>query len=108
MYHKITAEQAKKIMDDNQDFILLDVRTYDEWVESRIEGAVQIPDTEIRSRAADELPNKTALILVYCRSGRRSVNAANALVEMGYSNIYDFGGIIDWKYCTVSGDSSLE
>ena len=103
VYHRITAEEAKKMMDESSDFVLLDVRTESEFRESRIEGAILIPNTEIESRAKDELPNKKQLILVYCRSGNRSASAARALVEMGYTNVYDFGGIIDWPYGTVSG-----
>jgi len=102
-YHKITAEEAMKMMQESSSFILLDVRTEDEFMERRIEGAILIPNTEIESRAKDELPDKNELILVYCRSGKRSASAAYALVEMGYTNVYDFGGIIDWPFETVSG-----
>jgi rhodanese-related sulfurtransferase len=105
-YRKITAEQAKAMMDGEADYILLDVRTDEEWTENRIMGSLLIPDYEIIDRAADELPDKTALILIYCRSGRRSADAANALVEMGYTNVRDFGGIIGWPYETVSGSPS--
>ena len=100
-YHKITAKDARDILTGTGEFILVDVRTGDEFREGHIEGAVLIPDYEIAERAAAELPDKNALILVYCRSGRRSANAANALVGLGYTNVYDFGGIIDWPYETV-------
>lgn len=100
-YHKITAEEAKKMMAESQDYILLDVRTQDEFDESRIDGAILIPDTEIKLRAAEELPDKEGYILVYCRSGRRSAIAANILIEQGYTNVYDFGGIVDWPYSVV-------
>jgi rhodanese-related sulfurtransferase len=93
-------------MDSGDEYILLDVRTTEEWAESRIDGSILIPDTEIRGRAADELPNKDALILVYCRTGRRSAEAANALIDLGYTNVFDFGGIIDWPYETVSGGAA--
>ena len=102
VYHKITAEEAKAMMDSGKPYILLDVRTVEEYAAKRIDGAILIPDYEIDSAAA-ELPDRSALILVYCRSGRRSANAANALVGMGYTNVYDFGGINDWPYDTVSG-----
>jgi rhodanese-related sulfurtransferase len=102
-YRKITAEQAKEMMNGERAYILLDVRTNEEWGENRIDGSILIPDTEIRDRAAYELPDKSALILIYCRSGRRSADAASALVDMGYTNVYDFGGIIDWPYEMVSG-----
>ena len=103
VYQKITAEQAKAKMDEGKPFILLDVRTDEEFKEKRIDGAILIPDYEIKSRASTELPDKNALILIYCRSGRRSALAANELIEQGYTNVYDFGGIIDWPYDTVSG-----
>ncbi len=102
-YNKITPAEAKKMMDDGEPFILLDVRTEEEFTESRIEGAVLIPDTEIADRAPDELPDKDARIFVYCRTGRRSAAAAIALINMGYTNVYDFGGIADWPYETVAG-----
>ena len=103
VYQKIYAEDAYQMMKNTDEYILLDVRTYEEFIERRIEGAVLIPDYEIGSRAAAELPDKDALILIYCRSGRRSANAANELIRMGYTNVYDFGGIIDWPYDTVGG-----
>ena len=74
-------------------------------MEQRLEGAILIPDYEIRIRAEKELPDKNAIILIYCRSGRRSELAAVELVNLGYTNVYDFGGIIDWPYETVSGES---
>jgi len=102
-YQKITAEEAYQIMQDTDPYMLLDVRTNEEFKEKRIDGAVLIPDYEIRSRAATELPDKNALLLIYCRSGRRSANVAKELIEMGYTNVYDFGGINDWPYDTISG-----
>ena len=101
VYAKISAQHAKSMMDEGKSYILLDVRTDAEYKEIRIEGAILIPDTEIKDRAESELPDKDALILVYCRSGRRSASAANELVSMGYSNVYDFGGILDWPYETT-------
>ena len=100
-YNKISAEQAKKMMAESKDFILLDVRSEQEYKEQRISGAILIPDNEIKARAEKELPDKNALILVYCRSGRRSAGAAKALVSLGYVNVYDFGGISGWPYETV-------
>ena len=90
-------------MDKGNPYVLLDVRTESEFREIRISGAILIPDNEIRSRAKTELPDKEILILVYCRSGRRSANAARELVSLGYTNVCDFGGIIDWPYQTISG-----
>lgn len=99
-YRKITADEAKKMLDETDSLILLDARTDEEYREQHIPGAVLIPDYEISARAEAELPDKDALILIYCRSGRRSANATNELVGMGYTNVYDFGGIIDWPYET--------
>jgi len=101
-YRKIDAVQAKEMMAAGEPYVLLDTRTDEEFSEMRIEGALLIPEYEIKERAEAELPDKQALILVYCRSGRRSAIAAYALVDMGYVNVYDFGGIIDWPYDTVS------
>ena len=103
VYRKITAERAKEMMDGDERFILLDVRTDAEFRERRINGAVLIPHLEIRERAPDELPDKDALIMVYCLRGARSAAAANELVGMGYTNVYDLGGIVDWKYETAGG-----
>lgn len=99
---KITAEQAYQMMQGSQEYILVDVRTQEEFDEEHIEGAMLIPDFEIASTAEAKLPDKGAVILVYCRSGRRSALAASELAAMGYTNLYDFGGIIDWPYDTVS------
>ena len=98
----ITAEEAKKIMDTESEYVILDVRTEEEFAQGHIPGAILIPDYEIREEAESSLPDKDALILVYCRSGRRSKNAAQILLELGYTNIREFGGIIDWPYETVT------
>ncbi|MDR0473910.1 MAG: rhodanese-like domain-containing protein [Treponema sp.] len=99
----ITAKEAYRLMGELENYILLDVRTPAEFQETRIEGAVLIPDYEIKDRAETELPDKNAVIFVYCRSGRRSAQAAADLAALGYKNIYDFGGIINWPYKTISG-----
>ena len=98
VYVNITAEEAKQIMDSSEGYIILDVRTQEEYDEGHIPGAILIPDTQIEARAETELTEKDQLILVYCRSGRRSKLAAEILVELGYTNIREFGGIIDWPY----------
>ena len=98
VYMNITAQEAKEIMDAEEGYIILDVRTQAEYDEKHIPGAILIPDYEIKERAEEELTDKDQLILVYCRSGRRSKLAAEALVELGYTNIKEFGGIIDWPY----------
>lgn len=93
-YIKITPEEAMAMMD--QDVIILDVRTQAEYDEGHIPNAVLLPDTEVKQRAEEVLPDKEQTILVYCRSGRRSALVAQDLADMGYTNVYDFGGILDW------------
>ena len=102
VYMNITAEEAKKIMDTESEYVILDVRTEEEFAQGHIPGAMLIPDYAIREEAESSLPDKDALILVYCRSGRRSKNAAETLAELGYTNIREFGGILDWPYETVT------
>lgn len=98
MYEQITAEEAKRIMDSGEEHIVLDVREQDEYDAGHIADAILIPYTEIAEKAEEMLPDKDALILVYCRSGRRSKIAAESMVALGYTNIKEFGGIIDWPY----------
>ena len=100
VYVNITAEEAKGIMDSEDGYIILDVREQDEYDAGHIPGAILIPYTQIEEKATAMLPDKDQLILVYCRSGRRSKIAAEALAELGYTNIKEFGGIIDWPYET--------
>ena len=100
-YEQITAEQAKTIMDTEKDYIIIDARTEEEFAEGHIENAILIPEYEIAERAEKELPDKEQLILVYCRSGRRSKIASEELVKLGYTNVKEFGGIIDWPYEVV-------
>ena len=98
VYVNITAEEAKKIMDTEEGYIILDVRTQEEYDQGHIPGAIVISHEEIAEKSEDVLTDKEQLILVYCRSGRRSKIAAEALVELGYTNIKEFGGISDWPY----------
>lgn len=98
VYVNITAEEAKAIMDTEEGYVILDVREQDEYDAGHISGAILIPYTQIEAKANEMLPDKDQLILVYCRSGRRSKLAAEALVELGYTNIKEFGGILDWPY----------
>ena len=100
-YEQISAEEAKRIMDTEEDYIIIDARTDEEFATGHIEGAILIPEYEIAVRAEKELPDKDALILVYCRSGRRSKIASEELVKLGYVNVKEFGGIIDWPYEVV-------
>ena len=99
-YISVSGKEAKQKMETEKDYIILDVRTQEEFDEGHIPGAVLIPDYEIQQRAEKELTDKNQLILVYCRSGRRSKLAAQALADMGYTNVTEFGGIIDWEYET--------
>ena len=101
MYEQISAKEAKEIMDSGDDYIILDVREKDEYDEGHIPDAILLPYTEIESKAEAMLPDKNKQILVYCRSGRRSKIAAEALVNSGCTNIKEFGGIIDWPYEVV-------
>ena len=100
-YEQITAEKAKELMDSETGYVIIDARTEEEYAEGHIEGAILIPEYEIAQRAESELPDKNRLILVYCRSGRRSKIASKALADLGYTNVKEFGGIIDWPYDVV-------
>jgi len=102
-YTQISMEEAIAIMEESTDYILLDVRTHEEFAELHIPGAICVPNEEIGTDEIPELPNKEQLILVYCRSGNRSKQASEKLAKLGYSNVYEFGGIIDWPGETVSG-----
>ncbi len=96
----ISPAEMKALMDSGATFTLLDVRRPDEYENGHIPGALLLTDTEIRDRAEDELPQKDATIIVYCRSGVRSANAARLLRDMGYTDVRDLGGILDWPYET--------
>lgn len=98
LYVSITVEEAKAIMDREADCIILDVREPDEYEAGHIPGAILIPYTQVEEQANEALPDKDQRILVYCRSGRRSKIAAQVLGKLGYTNIKEFGGILDWPY----------
>ena len=100
-YEQISQEEAKALMESETDYVILDVRTEEEFAEGYIAGAILIPDYAIKEKAESMLPDKNQLILVYCRSGRRSKIAASELVALGYTNVKEFGGIIDWSYGIV-------
>ena len=97
-YEQINGAEAKALMDSESGYIIIDARTQSEYDDGHIPGAILIPEYEIADRAEKELPDKDQLILVYCRSGRRSKIAAEELVKLGYTNVKEFGGIIDWEY----------
>jgi rhodanese-related sulfurtransferase len=100
-YEQITAEEAKNLMDTKTNFVILDVRTEQEYDLGHIPGAIVIPNEVILEEAEGTLTDKNQLILVYCRSGRRSKEASQKLVDLGYTNVKEFGGIIDWPYQTT-------
>ena len=97
-YEQISGAEAKALMDSESGYVIIDARTQEEYDQGHIPGAILIPEYEIADRAKKELHDKNQLILVYCRSGRRSKIAAEELVKLGYTNVKEFGGIIDWEY----------
>lgn len=103
-YRRISMDEAVAMMEQEQGYIILDVRTPAEFAEKHIPNAINVPNETIGTGEISELPDKDQLIMVYCRSGRRSKEAAEKLVKLGYTNIVEFGGIIDWKGETVSGE----
>ena len=96
-YRQITADEAATMMAQEANYIILDVRRPDEFAEGHIPGAINVANETIGTAEIPELPHKDQLIMVYCRSGRRSKEAAEKLVKLGYTNIVEFGGILDWK-----------
>ena len=95
-YRQVSQEEAQKMMDEETDYIILDVRTQEEYASGHIPGAICIPNETIGTDPIEELPDKDQLILVYCRSGNRSKQAAGKLADQGYTNIVEFGGINTW------------
>ena len=104
-YRQITAEEAAAMMEEESGYLILAVRPGEEYSEKHIPGAINIPNETIGTEAIPELPDTEPLILVYCRSGNRSKQAAEKLVKLGYTNIVEFGGINDWTGETVSGEA---
>ena len=96
-YRQITMDEAVDMMAQESDYIILDVRRPDEFAEGHIPNAINVPNETIGTAEISELPDKNQLIMVYCRSGRRSKEASAKLVKLGYTNIVEFGGILDWK-----------
>ena len=101
-YQQISMDEAIAIMESESDYIILDVRTTEEFADKHIPDAINIPNETIGTEDIPELPDKDQLILVYCRSGNRSKQASDKLVGLGYTNIVEFGGINDWPRETVS------
>ena len=102
-YQQISMEKAIELMNTQTGYLILDVRTQEEYDAAHIPGAICIPNESIGEEAPAQLPDKGQMILVYCRSGNRSKQAAEKLMKLGYTNILEFGGIIDWPGDTVSG-----
>ena len=102
-YRQIDMDEAITMMEEGSGYIILDVRTPEEYADRHIPGAINIPNETIGSAQIPELPDKDQLILVYCRSGNRSKQASEKLVALGYTNIVEFGGINDWPGETVTG-----
>lgn len=102
-YHKITASEAKAMMDQGG-VTVVDVRREDEYAAGHIPGSILVPNEGIRDTQPEELPDLDAVLLVHCRTGVRSKQASDKLLEIGYKNVYDFGGIVDWPYETVAED----
>lgn len=98
MHKTISPVEAKKIMNENSDIVIVDVREEEEMAEGYIEGAVLIPLDTVESEVESKITDKDKTILVYCRSGRRSAIACDIMDSLGYKNVYDFGGIIDWPF----------
>ena len=103
-YTQISQEEARKMMEKDDGHIIIDVRRQDEFVTGHIPGAVCIPNESIGKEKPEELPDTDQIILVYCRSGNRSKQASQKLFDMGYTNVYEFGGIIDWTGETETGE----
>ena len=102
-YRQITVDEAVTMMAQETGYIILDVRRPDEFAAGHIPNAINVPNETIGTAEIPELPDKDQLIMVYCRSGRRSKEASEKLVKLGYTNIVEFGGILDWKGETVTG-----
>ena len=103
-YHKISAEEAKEMI-DNGGVIVVDVRRPDEYGDRHIPGAINVPNEDISDQQPEALPDLDAILLIHCRTGVRSKAASDKLLKMGYTNVYDFGGIVDWPYETETGSA---
>ena len=101
-YRQVSTDEAINIMKEEKEYIILDVRTPEEYKSKHIPGAINIPNETIGTEEVPELPDKEQLIMIYCRSGNRSKQAADKLAAQGYTNIVEFGGINDWTGETVT------
>lgn len=103
-YKQISQDEAMKIMEEESGYLIVDVRRPDEFAEGHIEGAINVPNEEIAEEMPEELPDKDQLLLIYCRTGRRSKEASEKLAKIGYKNVYEFGGINTWTGTIVTED----
>ena len=103
-YKQISQDEAMKMMQEQSDYLIVDVRRPDEFAEGHIAGAVNVPNETIEDEAPDALPDKEQTLLIYCRSGNRSKEASQKLADMGYTNVFEFGGINTWKGEIVTGE----
>ena len=103
-YKQISQDEAMKIMEEESGFLIVDVRRPDEFAEGHIEGAINVPNEGITDKMPEELPDKDQLLLIYCRTGRRSKEASEKLAKIGYTNVYEFGGINTWTGTIVTED----
>ncbi len=107
-YVQISQNEAKELMKQNEGYVIVDVRTQEEYDAGHIPDAICIPNESIGTERPAELPDLDQMILVYCRSGRRSKEAAQKLYELGYGSVYEFGGILDWTGEIVTEDTAAE
>jgi len=107
-YTQISQDEAKEMMEQDDGHVIVDVRRPDEFAEKHIKGAINVPNETIEDEAPDALPDKDRLLLIYCRSGNRSKEASQKLADMGYTNVYEFGGINTWEGETETGDQSTD
>lgn len=103
-YQTISPAEARKRLDNEKGIVLLDVRTPEEYREGHVPGSILLPVDELEAKIAGIIPDKQTTVFVYCRSGRRSAIAANTMIKLGYSSVYDLGGIVDWPYQTEKGN----
>ena len=103
-YKQISQDEAMQIMEEESGYLIVDVRRPDEFAEGHIEGAINVPNEGIAEEMPEELPDKNQLLLIYCRTGRRSKEASEKLAKIGYKNVYEFGGINTWTGTIVTGD----
>jgi rhodanese-related sulfurtransferase len=101
-------QDIKTIFSEKENYIIIDVRTWEEYIEGHLPGAINIPNENIIDTDPEKLTDKTQLLLIYCRSGNRSKQAAQKLFDMGYTNIIEFGGIIDWDGEIVVGENPFD